>query len=61
MGTVDRFVASHTLSAVMASRSNPGVVVNKQFLKLGQEIDGFLQKPYEPEALIQKRRELLEG
>ena len=26
----------------------------------GQEIDGFLQKPYEPEALIQKLRELLE-
>jgi len=27
----------------------------------GQEVDGFLQKPYEPEALIQKLRELLEA
>jgi CheY-like chemotaxis protein len=26
----------------------------------GQAVDGFLQKPYEPEALIQKLRELLE-
>jgi len=26
----------------------------------GQEVDGFLQKPYEPEAVIQKLRELLE-
>ncbi len=26
----------------------------------GQRVDGFLQKPYEPEALIQNLRELLE-
>jgi DNA-binding NtrC family response regulator len=26
----------------------------------GQEVDGFLQKPYEPDALIQMLRELLE-
>jgi hypothetical protein len=26
----------------------------------GQRVDGFLQKPYEPEALTQKLRELLE-
>jgi CheY-like chemotaxis protein len=26
----------------------------------GQEVDGFLQKPHEPEALVQKLHELLE-
>jgi len=37
----DEFRATHQLTAVMLSRSTPGAVVNKQFLTVGMEIDGF--------------------
>jgi len=37
----DEFRATHQLTAVMLSRSTPGAVVNKRFLTVGMEIDGF--------------------
>ncbi|UCD74308.1 MAG: hypothetical protein JSV91_11005 [Phycisphaerales bacterium] len=37
----DEFGATHRLNAVMMSRSNPGAVVNKRLIAVGQEVDGF--------------------
>ena len=36
------FLANHRLNAVMLSRSKPGAVVNKQFITIGQAVDGFV-------------------
>jgi hypothetical protein len=38
----EAFQAAHRLNAVMLSNSNPGAVVDGEFLRIGQGLDGFV-------------------
>jgi len=38
----ETFRANHRLTAVMLSDSNPGAVVDGEFLRIGRELDGFV-------------------
>jgi PAS domain S-box-containing protein len=61
IGGVEAFVEMRKIrpdARIILSSGYSAVDVAARFE--GQEVDGFLQKPYEPEALIQKLRELLE-
>ena len=58
ISAADEFGVSHTLSAVIMSRSNPGAVVNRQLITIGQEIDGFvLVSVNERSAIFEARDE----
>jgi PAS domain S-box-containing protein len=62
IGGVEAFVEMRKIrpdARIILSSGYSAVDIAARFEE--QEVDGFLQKPYEPEALIQKLRELLEG